>query len=150
MLFVPYLPFALLFRARRLLVASQEGYLYVYQVPSMEGGDFRLIIRHDLRNSEASRTDASTAPSDSASTSSVDAHGMYSVCPSKCDLVLHNNTFQFAGESLPVPIPAMPVVPMTAATITVDGLIIRDESQSSVGSEIRAIVAGSVSEDEFM
>lgn len=30
-------------------MASQEGYLYVYQV-SPDGGDCRLIVRHDLRN----------------------------------------------------------------------------------------------------
>lgn len=62
--------------AHRLLVASQEGYLYVYQVASVEGGDCRLIIRHDLRTLEQNRVDGSP-PADAASLSSQDAvHGM--------------------------------------------------------------------------
>lgn len=35
----------------RLLVASQDGYLYVYSINS-EGGDCQLLKRHDLRNSD--------------------------------------------------------------------------------------------------
>lgn len=34
----------------RLLVASQDGYLYVYQIAAVEGGDCRLVNKHDLRN----------------------------------------------------------------------------------------------------
>ncbi|XP_037934396.1 WD repeat domain phosphoinositide-interacting protein 2 isoform X1 [Teleopsis dalmanni] len=33
----------------RLLVASQDGYLYVYSIPSVEGGECQLIKKHDLR-----------------------------------------------------------------------------------------------------
>lgn len=36
----------------RLLVASQDGYLYVYSIPSIEGGECQLIKKHDLRNSD--------------------------------------------------------------------------------------------------
>ncbi|XP_063698540.1 WD repeat domain phosphoinositide-interacting protein 2 [Culicoides brevitarsis] len=36
-------------KSLRLLVASQEGYLYVYSINS-EGGDCQLLKRHDLRN----------------------------------------------------------------------------------------------------
>ena len=34
-----------------MLVASQDGYLYVYQIPT-EGGECQLIKKHDLRNIE--------------------------------------------------------------------------------------------------
>lgn len=47
------------FMTYRLLVATQEGYLYVYQVATVEGGECRLIIRHDLRTMEA-KADLST------------------------------------------------------------------------------------------
>ncbi|XP_060660430.1 WD repeat domain phosphoinositide-interacting protein 2 isoform X4 [Drosophila nasuta] len=33
----------------RLLIASQDGYLYVYSIPSIEGAECQLIKRHDLR-----------------------------------------------------------------------------------------------------
>lgn len=33
-------------------MASQDGYLYVYSIPSIEGGECQLIKKHDLRNSE--------------------------------------------------------------------------------------------------
>ncbi|KAH8406873.1 hypothetical protein KR222_009638 [Zaprionus bogoriensis] len=33
----------------RLLIASQDGYLYVYSIPSVEGAECQLIKRHDLR-----------------------------------------------------------------------------------------------------
>lgn len=33
----------------RLLIASQDGYLYVYSIPSVEGQECQLIKRHDLR-----------------------------------------------------------------------------------------------------
>uniref|UniRef100_A0A182P6E0 Uncharacterized protein n=1 Tax=Anopheles epiroticus TaxID=199890 RepID=A0A182P6E0_9DIPT len=36
-------------KALRMLVASQDGYLYVYQIPP-EGGECQLIKKHDLRN----------------------------------------------------------------------------------------------------
>lgn len=39
----------------RLLVASQDGYLYVYQISPVEGGDCRLIVKHDLRDFEHSK-----------------------------------------------------------------------------------------------
>uniref|UniRef100_A0A182JVJ9 Uncharacterized protein n=1 Tax=Anopheles christyi TaxID=43041 RepID=A0A182JVJ9_9DIPT len=38
-------------KALRMLVASQDGYLYVYQIPT-EGGECQLIKKHDLRNIE--------------------------------------------------------------------------------------------------
>jgi hypothetical protein len=31
-------------------VASQDGYLYVYQIAAQEGGDCQMIKKHDLRN----------------------------------------------------------------------------------------------------
>lgn len=34
----------------RLLVATQNGLLYVYDVSEVEGGDCKLIVKHDLRN----------------------------------------------------------------------------------------------------
>lgn len=34
----------------RLLVATQNGFLYVYDVSEIEGGDCKLVIKHDLRN----------------------------------------------------------------------------------------------------
>ncbi|XP_067643613.1 WD repeat domain phosphoinositide-interacting protein 2 isoform X2 [Eurosta solidaginis] len=37
----------------RLLVASQDGYLYVYSVPSIEGGECQLIKKHDIRLDES-------------------------------------------------------------------------------------------------
>lgn len=33
----------------RLLIASQDGYLYIYSVPSVEGAECQLIKKHDLR-----------------------------------------------------------------------------------------------------
>ncbi|TDG45179.1 hypothetical protein AWZ03_008429 [Drosophila navojoa] len=33
----------------RLLIASQDGYLYVYSIPSVEGAECQLLKRHDLR-----------------------------------------------------------------------------------------------------
>ncbi|XP_046807544.1 WD repeat domain phosphoinositide-interacting protein 2 isoform X2 [Lucilia cuprina] len=33
----------------RLLIASQDGYLYVYSIPSVEGAECQLIKKHDLR-----------------------------------------------------------------------------------------------------
>lgn len=33
-------------------MASQDGYLYVYSIPSIEGGECQLIKKHDLRNSD--------------------------------------------------------------------------------------------------
>ncbi|XP_020713912.1 WD repeat domain phosphoinositide-interacting protein 2 isoform X3 [Ceratitis capitata] len=33
----------------RLLVASQDGYLYVYSIPSIEGAECQLIKKHDIR-----------------------------------------------------------------------------------------------------
>nr|XP_016934214.1 WD repeat domain phosphoinositide-interacting protein 2 isoform X1 [Drosophila suzukii] len=33
----------------RLLIASQDGYLYVYSIPTVEGAECQLIKRHDLR-----------------------------------------------------------------------------------------------------
>ncbi|ALC44929.1 Atg18 [Drosophila busckii] len=33
----------------RLLIASQDGFLYVYSIPSIEGAECQLIKRHDLR-----------------------------------------------------------------------------------------------------
>ncbi|XP_032593309.1 WD repeat domain phosphoinositide-interacting protein 2 isoform X2 [Drosophila grimshawi] len=33
----------------RLMIASQDGYLYVYSIPSVEGAECQLIKRHDLR-----------------------------------------------------------------------------------------------------
>ncbi|XP_065360987.1 WD repeat domain phosphoinositide-interacting protein 2 isoform X2 [Calliphora vicina] len=33
----------------RLLIASQDGYLYVYSIPSLEGAECQLIKKHDLR-----------------------------------------------------------------------------------------------------
>lgn len=37
-------------KSLKLLVASQDGYLYVYQIAAVEGGECRLVIKHDLRN----------------------------------------------------------------------------------------------------
>lgn len=37
----------------RLLVASQDGYLYIYELPA-EGGECHLVKRHDFRNIELS------------------------------------------------------------------------------------------------
>lgn len=37
----------------RILVASQDGYLYVYQLPT-EGGECHLVKRHDLRHIDSS------------------------------------------------------------------------------------------------
>ena len=37
----------------RLLVASQDGFLYVYQFP-LDGGECQLIKKHDLRNIDPS------------------------------------------------------------------------------------------------
>lgn len=34
----------------RLLVATQNGFLYVYDVSEVEGGDCKLIVKHNLRN----------------------------------------------------------------------------------------------------
>ncbi|KAL9700431.1 hypothetical protein quinque_003872 [Culex quinquefasciatus] len=42
-------------KALRLLVASQDGYLYVYQLP-LEGGECQLIKKHDLRIVEPMNT----------------------------------------------------------------------------------------------
>lgn len=42
----------------RLLVASQDGYLYVYQIAPVEGGDCRLIVKHDLRDFEHTKDKA--------------------------------------------------------------------------------------------
>ncbi|XP_058459268.1 WD repeat domain phosphoinositide-interacting protein 2 [Malaya genurostris] len=42
-------------KALRLLVASQDGYLYVYQLP-LEGGECQLIKKHDLRSIEPMNT----------------------------------------------------------------------------------------------
>ncbi|XP_055608014.1 WD repeat domain phosphoinositide-interacting protein 2 [Uranotaenia lowii] len=42
-------------KALKLLVASQDGYLYVYQLP-LEGGDCQLVKKHDLRNVEPMNT----------------------------------------------------------------------------------------------
>ncbi|XP_035907988.1 WD repeat domain phosphoinositide-interacting protein 2 [Anopheles stephensi] len=39
-------------KALRMLVASQDGYLYVYQIPTEGGGECQLIKKHDLRNIE--------------------------------------------------------------------------------------------------
>lgn len=36
----------------RLLVATQNGFLYVYDVSEIEGGDCKLIVKHNLRNVE--------------------------------------------------------------------------------------------------
>lgn len=36
----------------RLLIASQDGYLYVYSIPSVEGAECQLIKKHDLRLDE--------------------------------------------------------------------------------------------------
>lgn len=36
----------------RLLVATQNGFLYVYDVSEVEGGDCKLIVKHNLRNVE--------------------------------------------------------------------------------------------------
>lgn len=36
----------------RLLVATQNGYIYVFDIPSEEGGDCRLVVKHDLRTVE--------------------------------------------------------------------------------------------------
>lgn len=40
------------FQFLRLLVATQNGFLYVYDVSEIEGGDCKLVIKHDLRNIE--------------------------------------------------------------------------------------------------
>jgi len=37
-------------RSLKLLVATQNGFLYVYDVSEIEGGDCKLVIKHDLRN----------------------------------------------------------------------------------------------------
>ncbi|KXJ75771.1 WD repeat domain phosphoinositide-interacting protein 2 [Aedes albopictus] len=42
-------------KSLRLLVASQDGYLYVYQLP-LEGGECQLIKKHDLRTVEPAST----------------------------------------------------------------------------------------------
>lgn len=34
----------------RLLVATQNGFIYVYDMSIEEGGDCRLVVKHDLRN----------------------------------------------------------------------------------------------------
>lgn len=34
----------------RLLVATQNGFLYVYDISEVEGGDCKLVIKHDLRS----------------------------------------------------------------------------------------------------
>ncbi|XP_055702720.1 WD repeat domain phosphoinositide-interacting protein 2 isoform X2 [Phlebotomus papatasi] len=36
----------------RLLVASSDGYVYVYSISSVEGGECQLVKKHDLRNIE--------------------------------------------------------------------------------------------------
>ncbi|XP_055373295.1 WD repeat domain phosphoinositide-interacting protein 2 [Condylostylus longicornis] len=36
----------------RLLVASQDGYFYVYSIPQIEGGECQLIKKHDLKSVE--------------------------------------------------------------------------------------------------
>lgn len=36
----------------RLLIASQDGYLYVYSIPSVEGAECQLVKKHDLRLDE--------------------------------------------------------------------------------------------------
>lgn len=41
----------------RLMVASQDGYLYVYSIPSIEGGECQLIKKHDLRSVESFAVD---------------------------------------------------------------------------------------------
>lgn len=40
-------------KALRLLVASQDGYLYVYSVAPIEGGECQLVKKHDLRSAES-------------------------------------------------------------------------------------------------
>ncbi|XP_065086599.1 WD repeat domain phosphoinositide-interacting protein 2 [Ochlerotatus camptorhynchus] len=42
-------------KSLRLLVASQDGYLYVYQLPQ-EGGECQLLKKHDLRTVEPTNT----------------------------------------------------------------------------------------------
>lgn len=34
----------------RLLVATQNGFLYVYDLSEVEGGDCKLIVKHNLGN----------------------------------------------------------------------------------------------------
>lgn len=41
--------YLLLYSLCRLLIASQDGYLYVYSIPSVEGAECQLLKRHDLR-----------------------------------------------------------------------------------------------------
>ncbi|KAL9903221.1 WD repeat domain phosphoinositide-interacting protein 2 isoform X2 [Glossina fuscipes] len=49
----------------RLLIASQDGYLYVYSVPSMEGADCQLIKKHDLRLDDCYAMDVRVNPAPS-------------------------------------------------------------------------------------
>uniref|UniRef100_A0A336LGZ1 CSON011483 protein n=1 Tax=Culicoides sonorensis TaxID=179676 RepID=A0A336LGZ1_CULSO len=55
-------------KSLRLLVASQDGYLYVYSI-NAEGGDCQLIKRHDLRTTDISSTIKTDAVSTSVPTS---------------------------------------------------------------------------------
>ncbi|XP_013111295.1 WD repeat domain phosphoinositide-interacting protein 2 isoform X2 [Stomoxys calcitrans] len=47
----------------RLLIASQDGYLYVYSVPSVEGAECQLIKKHDLRLDDCYAIDVRVSPS---------------------------------------------------------------------------------------
>ncbi|XP_075162144.1 autophagy-related 18a isoform X2 [Haematobia irritans] len=47
----------------RLLIASQDGYLYVYSIPSVEGAECQLIKKHDLRLDECYAIDVRVSPS---------------------------------------------------------------------------------------
>lgn len=38
------------------MVASQEGYLYIYQISENDGGECKLIKKHNLRNADIHMT----------------------------------------------------------------------------------------------
>ncbi|XP_032593312.1 WD repeat domain phosphoinositide-interacting protein 2 isoform X3 [Drosophila grimshawi] len=71
----------------RLMIASQDGYLYVYSIPSVEGAECQLIKRHDLRlddnyamdvkglNSNVSIGGAAGVPSGAAAAAAASAGG---------------------------------------------------------------------------
>ncbi|XP_005187856.1 WD repeat domain phosphoinositide-interacting protein 2 isoform X1 [Musca domestica] len=85
----------------RLLIASQDGYLYVYSIPSVEGAECQLIKKHDLRLDDCYAIDVRVSPSIGVSAATTAAGAAAANASPSSSTGASSNKEEAAGKSSP-------------------------------------------------
>ncbi|XP_061398888.1 WD repeat domain phosphoinositide-interacting protein 2 isoform X2 [Musca vetustissima] len=85
----------------RLLIASQDGYLYVYSIPSVEGAECQLIKKHDLRLDDCYAIDVRVSPSIGVSAATTTAGATAANASPSSSAGASSNKEEAAGKSSP-------------------------------------------------